>query len=423
MLFGAPVAGFQFPATKERRLWANFAAAQRVRTTSDVLHAAGEMDFISTLLTEPDFRPIWATVIVITAIAAALIVHHVAYRLVARLLDRSDLLTPLRIVNGTRGPSRLALVMLALAIVLPAAPINPALGDILSRVMRIAFIGLLAWIATVAVDIFTHVYLRRFRIDVEDNLIARKHTTQVRILKRATEVTIVLIAVASALMTFDQVRQLGLSLFASAGVAGLAIGLAARPLLSNLIAGIQIAMAQPIRIDDVVIVEGEYGTVEEIRSAYVVVKLWDWRRMIVPLSYFIEKPFQNWTRESASIIGSVMIEADYTAPVGKIRAKLTEIVQASKLWDRAVVNLQVVDAKEETIKLRALVSARTAPIAWDLQCEVREKLIEFLQSEFPHALPQRRLVLDSGAPMPSLQRFDELPVGGEHKRSRRQAGE
>jgi small-conductance mechanosensitive channel len=375
------------------------------------------MEFAISLLTNPAFLPIWATAIIAAAIAAALILHRIAYTLLSRLLDNSGFLTLLRVVNRTRGPSRLALVMLALAIVLPLAPINPTLGEVLSRVMRIAFIALLAWIATVAVDIFTHVYLRRFRIDVEDNLVARKHTTQVHILKRATEVTILLIAVASALMTFDEVRQLGLSLFASAGVAGLAIGLAARPLLSNLIAGIQIAMAQPIRIDDVVIVEGEYGTVEEIRSAYVVLKLWDWRRMIVPLNYFIEKPFQNWTRESSSIIGTVMIEADYTAPVERIRAKLTEIVRASKLWDRAVVNLQVVEAKEATIKLRALVSARTAPIAWDLQCEVREKLISFLQSEFPHALPQRRLVMSEGdADTARLQPFEE-PARGERKRA------
>lgn len=374
------------------------------------------MEFAEDLLTSPAFLPIWATVVIAAAIGVALVVHHVVYRILARLLDNSNFLTMLRVVKQTRGPSRLALVMLALAIVLPLAPINPTAGELLSRVMRIAFIALLAWIATVTVDMFTHVYLRRFRIDVEDNLIARKHTTQVNILKRATEVMIIIIAIASALMTFDEVRQLGLSLFASAGVAGLAIGLAARPLLSNLIAGLQIAMSQPIRIDDVIIVEGEYGTVEEIRSAYVVVKLWDWRRMIVPLNYFIEKPFQNWTRESSSIIGNVTIEADYSAPVEKIRTRLNEIVHASKLWDRSVVNLQVIEAKDTTIKLRALVSARTAPIAWDLQCEVREKLIGFLQSDYPDALPHRRLVLDAPDGAPLLQPADEPAPRNRRKR-------
>lgn len=149
------------------------------------------------------------------------------------------------------------------------------------------------------------VHLRRYSLDAEDNLLARKHVTQVRILKRATDTLIVIMAIGAVLVSFDQVRQYGASLFASAGVAGLAVGPAARPLLSNLIAGVQIAVAQPTRLDDVVVIEGEYGTIEEIASTYVVIKLWDWRRMVVPLSYFIEKPFQNWTRETSAIIGAM----------------------------------------------------------------------------------------------------------------------
>lgn len=191
-------------------------------------------------------------------------------------------------------------------------------------------------------------------------------------------------------MSFEQVRQYGVSLFASAGVAGLAIGLAARPLLSNLIAGVQIAVAQPIRLDDVVFLEGEYGTIEEITTTYVVIKLWDWRRMVVPLSYFIEKPFQNWTRETSALIGSVFLYVDYTVPVEKLREKLMEIARASPLWDGRVIVLQVSDAKDRTVELRALLSARSAPAAWDLRCEVREKLIAYLQEEYPDALPRTR---------------------------------
>jgi small-conductance mechanosensitive channel len=171
-------------------------------------------------------------------------------------------------------------------------------------------------------------------------------------------------------------------------------GLAARPLLSSLIAGVQIAMTQPIRIDDGVVVEGEWGWVEEITSTYVVIKLWDWRRLIVPLSYFIEKPFQNWTREGAAIIGSVLLYVDYAVPVERVREKLNEIVKASQLWDGRVVNLQVSDAKDQAIELRALVSARTSPLAWDLRCEVREKLIAFLRDEYPQALPRQRTDID-----------------------------
>ena len=175
-----------------------------------------------------------------------------------------------------------------------------------------------------------------------------------RILLRAGEVLVVLVTIGAALMTFEPVRQYGVSLFASAGLAGIVAGLAARSVLSNLIAGVQLAMTQPIRIDDAVIVEKEWGAIEEITSTYVVVRLWDWRRMIVPLSYFIEKPFQNWRRESSSLIGTVMLYVDYRAPVGIIRDKLREIVQASKNWDGGVVNLQVTDARETTIELRCL---------------------------------------------------------------------
>jgi small-conductance mechanosensitive channel len=203
----------------------------------------------------------------------------------------------------------------------------------------------------------------------------------------------VLVTFGAALMTFEPVRQYGVSLFASAGVAGIVAGLAARPVLSNLFAGVQLAMTQPIRIDDAVIVEKEWGTIEEITSTYVVVRLWDWRRMIVPLSYFIEKPFQNWTREGSALIGSAMIYVDYRAPVGVIRDKLAEIVKSSKHWDGNVVNLQVTDAKENTIELRCLMSARSAGQAFDLRCEVREKLIDFLQRQHPEALPRQRAEL------------------------------
>jgi small-conductance mechanosensitive channel len=186
------------------------------------------------------------------------------------------------------------------------------------------------------------------------------------------------------------VKQYGVSLFASAGAAGLVVGLAARPLLSNLIAGVQIAVTQPIRIEDAVIIENEWGWVEDIASTYVVIRLWDWRRMVVPLAYFIERPFQNWTRDAASLIGSIILHVDYAADVPKIRERLGRVVQESKLWDGAVVNLQVVDTNARTMELRALVSARNAPQAWDLRCEMREKLVAFLQAEMPEALPRDR---------------------------------
>jgi small-conductance mechanosensitive channel len=232
--------------------------------------------------------------------------------------------------------------------------------------------------------------LLRLPTAVEDNLLARKHLTQVRILERSGTVLILVVTAAGVLTTFESVREYGVSLFASAGVAGLVVGLAARPVLSNLFAGVQIAMTQPIRLEDAVIVENEFGWIEEITGTYVVVRLWDWRRLIVPLSYFIEKPFQNWTRHSAALIGSVLVYADYTVPVGPVRDELRRIVSRSKLWDGQVVNLQVTGATDDSIELRALVSAANASAASDLRCEVREELIAFLQREYPRALPKRR---------------------------------
>src|SRR5262252_6775465 len=220
-----------------------------------------------------------------------------------------------------------------------------------------------------------------------------------RVLKRVVSTVVILITAGAALMTFDAVRQYGVSLFASAGIAGLVAGLAARPVLTNLLAGLQIAMTQPIRLEDAVIVENEWGWVEEITGTYVVVRLWDWRRLVVPLSYFIEKPFQNWTRQSPALIGSVLIYVDYMVPVARVREELTKIVSRSKLWDGQVANLQVTDAKNDTIELRALVSAADAGKTSDLRCEVREALIAFLQREYPDALPKRRaeVTLTEGA--------------------------
>lgn len=293
-------------------------------------------------------------------------------------------------LRRTKGVLRFTLVLLALTIAARNAPLDRDLAQGLARLFQVGFIVMIGWLAMVAAHMAADIYLLRFRIDVEDNLLARKHVTQVRILRRAAQILIVLLTAAAALMTFDVVRQFGVSLFASAGLAGIVVGFAARPLLTSLIAGVQIAMTQPIRIDDAVVVEGEWGWIEEITATYVVIKLWDWRRLIVPLSYFMEKPFQNWTRDSAALIGSVFIHADYTVPVARVREKLEEVVKASKLWDGSVVNLQVTDARQDTVELRALVSARTSPQAWDLRCEVREKLIAFLQEEYPQALPRMR---------------------------------
>jgi small-conductance mechanosensitive channel len=199
------------------------------------------------------------------------------------------------------------------------------------------------------------------------------------------------------LMTFPQIRQLGASLLASAGVAGIVLGLAARPTISNFIAGLQIALTQAIRLDDVVIVQGEWGRIEEITTTYVVVRIWDQRRLIVPFSQFIDQPFQNWTRTGAEILGTVFIYADYTVPVQAVREKLEGIVKGCPNWDGRVVGLQVTDARERTVELRALVSAADSSKAWDLRCEVREQLIRYLQESYPESLSRTRVELDQDA--------------------------
>jgi small-conductance mechanosensitive channel len=336
------------------------------------------------------FAPSWAValVIVIVAMGAAWLVYSAILALLHRVFRARPYLQS--VLDQTRVPTLLGVLLIAAAIALPEAPLGSDAKALVGRLLGLAFIGLIGWVAVTALRIAADLYLMRFRMDVEDNFLARKHVTQVRVLLRVAEVVIALLTLGFALMTFKEVRQYGVTLFASAGVAGIVAGLAARPVISNFLAGVQLAISQPIRIGDAVIVENEWGNVEEITFSYVVIRLWDWRRLIVPISYFIEKPFQNWTRTSGELIGTVLLYVDHTTPVETVRKKLNEIAAQSRLWNGKVVNLQVIDCNETTIQLRALVSANSASAVWNLRCEVREKLIEFLQREYPHALPRRR---------------------------------
>jgi small-conductance mechanosensitive channel len=229
---------------------------------------------------------------------------------------------------------------------------------------------------------------------VADNLRARKIHTQLQVISKTLYIFIGIFTVASILMLFDEVRHLGTSILASAGVIGVIVGFAAQKTIANLFAGFQIALAQPIRMDDVVIVEGEWGRIEEITLTYVVVHIWDDRRLIVPLSDFIEKPFQNWTRVSAHLLGSVLLWVDYSLPLEETRQAVRQIIEASPLWDRRFWNLQVSDASERTMQLRVLCTAADSSKAWDLRCEVREKLIGFIQKHHPESLPRFRTVLE-----------------------------
>lgn len=290
----------------------------------------------------------------------------------------------------TKNVARFAFAILAAALALPLAPLEVGTEELARSILIASLVLLLGWVAVIASHIAADRYVSIFQLGAEDNLSARKAVTQFKILRRAADTLIVVVTVSLALMIFPTVRQYGISLFASAGIIGVVIGLAAQPTIGNLLAGIQLAITQPIRIDDVLIVENEWGRVEEINSTYVVIRIWDLRRLIVPLTYFLQRPFENWTRTSASILGSVFFYVDYRMPVDSIRTKLDEIVKNSELWDGEVLSVQVTDCKESTMEVRALISAADSSNAWDLRCLVREKMLAYLQQEHPDALPRQR---------------------------------
>ncbi len=356
--------------------------------------------------------PSWVVGVVAMIVPSviALLVYRWFNRRLIRLVGRYSPFLQTLLRRG-QGPASVIIVILVSGVALAGANFPGPVTRGIGQTLLVGFVLSLGWAAAIALDIGVELYLRRFRIDVDDNLLARKHVTQMRILQRVAKTLLVIFTVAIALMTFDSVRQYGVSLFASAGAAGIILGLAARPVLSNLLAGIQIAVTQPIRVQDQVIVEGEFGTVETITSTYVVVRLWDLRRMIVPLTYFIEKPFQNWTYENTDLLGSVVLHVDYTVPVDRFRQRLDQIVHDSKLWDGKVAVLQVTDAPANMVELRALVSARNADQLWDLRCEVREKLIGFLQTECPRALPHERFESAHGSPCPEVSAGDDKTAG------------
>jgi small-conductance mechanosensitive channel len=272
----------------------------------------------------------------------------------------------------------------------PSLSIPAALLDVAQHLFSLSLIVLITWFVITITLASRDIIIRRYDIDAKESFKARAEYTQLTIVIKVIMVIVVIIALASMLMSFDKIRAVGVSILASAGIMGIIAGFAAQRSLSTLLAGLQIAITQPIRINDVVIVEGEWGTIEEITLTYVVVKVWDLRRLIVPVTFFLEKTFQSWTRSSTNILGTVFLYVDYTAPVPEIRHKLLELLQGSKSWDREVWCLQVTNASERTLELRALMSAVDAPTSWDLRCEVREKLVAFLKETYPESLPRIR---------------------------------
>jgi len=345
------------------------------------------------VLSHPWFPTLTAALV---AVVVALVVHRIGGILLLRVTRQLPGLHAM--VGKCRSPARWVLPLIGLQMVWQAAPdALPGLGSV-RHLNGLLLIAAVAWLLVRAINGFTDGFLSRYPSNVADNLQARRIHTQGRVLAR-TAISVVLVAAASMmLMTFPGARQVGASLLASAGVIGIIAGLAAKPVFSNLIAGLQIALTQPIRIDDVLVVEGEWGRVEEITGTFVVLRIWDERCLILPLTYFIEKPFQNWTRSSAQLLGAVFFYVDFGMPIAPLRTELERIVRAAPEWDGRTFVLQVTDTTERTMQLRALATASSSGQAFDLRCRIREGLIDFMQREYPQHLPQLRVASDAAFP-------------------------
>lgn len=336
----------------------------------------------------------WALALLVGAALVGFVAHRLLFAALPRLLRRTPTGLDEALVGRLRRPSRLLLPLLVVRPVLGmlATPDTPWIGDVAQGV-TIALILALTWTVIATVRGLAEWLRSQHDVTVADNLQARRIHTQVDVLATALAIVIGMVGGAIALMQFPQVRELGASLLASAGIAGIVVGLAARPVLSNLIAGVQLAFTEPIRLDDVVVVEGEWGRIEDITSTYVVVKIWDERRLVLPVSYFLENPFQNWTRETAAVMGTVFLYLDWRVPVDRIRSKLRELCEASENWDGRVAGVQVTSTSPEAVEVRCLVSGSDASKLWTLRCDVREGLVAFLQEEYPESLPVVRAEL------------------------------
>ena len=329
----------------------------------------------------------------IAATGVALLVHWLAFRLLQRLAYKSDSASDNLLVRRLATPTRIALI--ALALVLTAREI-PAFDTIWEKIAGFVMPVLVGWIALAILHALVEAMKLRADVTVADNLAARRRRTRLTMLSRIATFIIIFVTVGLALLSIPGVRDIGLTLVASAGLAGLAVGAAAQPALKSLIAGVQMALTEPINIDDVVIIENEWGWIEDIRTTYVVVKIWDERRLIVPTTRFLEGAFQNWTKKTAQLLGSVMLYLDPSTKIGPIRAEFERQVKANARWDGRVQVTQVTDTKLDAIEVRLLMSAKDSPTLFDLRCDIREGMLEWLADHQPEAFAQFRIVTPVG---------------------------
>jgi small-conductance mechanosensitive channel len=345
-----------------------------------------------TALSSPDF------LIPLSAIAAGFVAALLFRLITLRYARRRDSKTAAALARHTTGPLLLLLPVFLARLVQPMLHLEPAVAPTVRHAGTLLLILCFGWLLISLISVLDE-YLRERLASgaVRDERRAKRILTRVGILDRVLTILVLVLTAAAMLVTFPEGRDIGASIFASAGIAGLVLGIAARPAAEHLIAGLQVALTEPFHLDDVVIVEGEWGRIEEITSTYVVIRIWDLRRLVVPLTYLLEKPFQNWTRSGTALLAQVTIEVDYSTPVAKLRDQVGEIVASSKLWDQGSWNLQVVEAGERTMRLRVLASAADSGNAWNLRCEIREKLIAYLQEHYPWALPRIRATVEGGS--------------------------
>jgi small-conductance mechanosensitive channel len=335
--------------------------------------------------------------VVVVAAIIGLIAAGIVLAIIDRLIKQSAILSAFLNCKRLRPPvytvMPVLLIFLGLRLTFPAELEEPFFAGL----VKITSVALLYWLAMRIVDVTSQALSKRYDINVRDNLRARQVQTRIIVVRRIVSFIVFLVALSSVFLMFQELRTLGVSLLASAGIAGVVLGFAAQKTLGNLLAGFMIAISQPVRIEDAVLVEGQWGWIEEINLVSVVVRLWDKRRLILPISYLLEHPFENWTRTSADIIGEVDLFTDYAMPIEPLRAELAGILRDTDLWDGKTQNVQVSDCDKDVMKIRILVSAGDSGSAWDLRCLVRERMLAFISRDYPQCLPLRRNLISGGA--------------------------
>ncbi|MBJ6123019.1 mechanosensitive ion channel family protein [Sphingomonas mollis] len=338
--------------------------------------------------------------IVSLAVLVALAAHWLVMRIALRTGRRRTREARAMVLGEIRRPSQWVFVSIAVSFAARTLPMDRDVRELWEQLLGFAVPALLGWSAIAGMRAVQRIVELQSDISVEDNLAARRKRTRATILGRISSFFIIFVTVCLMLLSVPGIRTIGVTLMASAGIAGLVVGAAAQPALKNLIAGVQMAFTEPIRLDDVVIVAGEWGRIEEIRLTFVVIKLWDERRLVVPVSKFLEESFQNWTRETSRLLGSVFWYVDPAADVARIREAVGRAVQASERWDGRFWNCQVTDVKADAVEIRGLMTAKDASISFDLRCEVREAVLAFMRDEMPEAMPRGRILFPEAVASP-----------------------